>query len=285
VTSFGELKTVIWGCDDTSPLNELLPLWRFPVEHIEVNMKEPAPKSWPDPTLSLKRLNLDYSTITDCALAKLLRLSPCLESLHYDHWCHVDDEKRWQLCSDLTAALQQVKTTLRELDLSLGLYSDFAEEVEALQISPVKGQLGSLREFSQLRKLRAPIVTLLGWLPDESLRLAEVLPTGLTHLGLTEDLAPQDTYRWEEKSVLEELAVFLSVWRSVTPNLQVMEVWLDQVYDRWNLDTDVAQLRMMCEEAGVSCIIHFEENARSSMTFHWATLLFYMVNGNHYPAC
>ena len=26
VTSFRELKTVIWGCDDTSPLNEVLPI-------------------------------------------------------------------------------------------------------------------------------------------------------------------------------------------------------------------------------------------------------------------
>ena len=85
-------EKTIWVCDGSSPLNELLPLWRFPVEHIEVNMKEPAPKSWPDPTLSLKRLNLDYSTITDCALAKLLRLSPCLESLRYDHFCHVSCE-------------------------------------------------------------------------------------------------------------------------------------------------------------------------------------------------
>jgi hypothetical protein len=151
-------EKTIWVCDGSSPLNELLPLWRFPVEHIEVNMKEPAPKSWPDPTLSLKRLNLDldHHRLHPCEVT-----APLAESVHYDYRCHVDDEKRWQLCSDLTAALQQVKTTLRELDLSLGLFSDFAEEVEALQISPVKGQLGSLG------KLRAPIVTLLGWLPDE----------------------------------------------------------------------------------------------------------------------
>ena len=71
------------------------------------------------------------------------------------------------------AALKQVQQTLRELDLTMNLYNDAAEEVEYLKIWPVKGQLGPLREFSSLRKLKAPIVTLLGWSPGElPLRLA-----------------------------------------------------------------------------------------------------------------
>ena len=72
----------------------------------------------------------------------------------------------------------------------MGLYSNAAaEEVDDLEICPVNGQLGPLREFSRLCKLKAPIVTLLGWPPDELLWLAEVVPTGLTYLGLTKDLA------------------------------------------------------------------------------------------------
>ena len=139
------------------------------------------------------------------------------------------DPQQWQDGSLLTAALQQVQSTLRELDLSVGLYSDAAEEVDYLKIWPVSGQLGPLREFSRLRKLKAPIVTLLGWSPGElPLRLAEVVPAGLTHLGLTEDLASQCTYEWDEELVLEELEVFLSVWRSATPDLQVVEVWLSR---------------------------------------------------------
>ena len=131
-------------------------------------------------------------------------------------------------------ALQKVKPTLKELDIRLEIYSDFAEEVEQLSIWPFPGQLGSLREFSCLRKLRAPIVMLLGWSPGKlPLRLAEVVPAGLTHLGLTEDMAIQCTYEWTEELILEELEVFLSVWRSVTPNLQVVEVWLSREYRRW----------------------------------------------------
>ena len=92
VTSFRELKTVIWDTD-RSRLDELLPLWMFPVEHIEVKVKEPVSwpgQHWPAPTYSLKRLNLHRSSITDRTLGKLLSLSPCLELLRYDHLCHAD---------------------------------------------------------------------------------------------------------------------------------------------------------------------------------------------------
>jgi hypothetical protein len=94
VTPFAALKTVIWG-SGRSPLNELLSLWGFPMEHIEVSVADPAPWSrtrWPAPTRSLRRLNLNLSTIADNNAMKLLRLSPCLESLRYDHLCHLERE-------------------------------------------------------------------------------------------------------------------------------------------------------------------------------------------------
>jgi hypothetical protein len=93
VTSFKELKTVIWGSHGT-PLNELLPLWEFSLEHIEVRMAEPVSpiKHWPAPISSLRRLNLHRSSIADRTLRKLLHLSPCLETLRYDHLCNVGCE-------------------------------------------------------------------------------------------------------------------------------------------------------------------------------------------------
>jgi hypothetical protein len=85
---FRELKTVILGSHD-SPLDELLPLWSFSVEHIEVRVAEPrSRKHWPAPTSSLRMLNLHRSTITDHTFADLLNFSPCLELLRYDHLCH-----------------------------------------------------------------------------------------------------------------------------------------------------------------------------------------------------
>jgi hypothetical protein len=138
------------------------------------------------------------------------------------------------------------------------VYSDAGEEVEYSEIIPVRGQLGPLREFSRLRKLKTPIVTLLGWSPGElPLRIAEAVPAGLTHLGLTEDMALQCTYEWNVELVLEELDAFMSVWRIATPDLQVVEVWLSREENRWK-DEEVVQLREMCEKAGVSCIVHWQ---------------------------
>jgi hypothetical protein len=85
-------------------------------------------------------------------------------------------------------------------------------------------------------------------------RLAEVLPAGLTHLGLTEDMVSQYGYGWDEELVLEELDAFLGVWRSVTPDLQAVDVLTCKSY-RWK-DADVARPRMICEEAGLLCTLH-----------------------------
>jgi len=106
-------------------------------------------------------------------------------------------------------------------------------------------------------------VTLLGWWPGElPLHIAEIVPAGLTHLGLTEDMLEQCTYKWDTELILEELVAFLGVWRSVTPDLQVVEVWPKM----WK-DADVMQLQMMCEEAGVLCIVHLcDEPSSFSMT-------------------
>jgi hypothetical protein len=94
VASFAALKTIIWD-NYMSPLNELLPLWGLPAEHIEVSVGEPVAQSlkrWPAPTHSLKKLNLYYSTIAISTVKKLLRLSPCLELFRYDHLMDVISE-------------------------------------------------------------------------------------------------------------------------------------------------------------------------------------------------
>ena len=71
-------------------------------------------------------------------------------------------DQQWHDCSLLTATLQQVQSTLTELDLSANIYSEAGLHVEFLnELQPVSGQL-ALREFPRLRKLKAPIVTLLG---------------------------------------------------------------------------------------------------------------------------
>ena len=273
-TSFRELKTTIIQGRDSIPLDEILPLWGLPVEHIEVTVAEPVSwshKPWPAPNPSLKKLNLEDSTINHSTVEKLLHLSPCLEVFRYDYYCDVDAHpQQWpQDSSLLTAALRQVQSTLSELNLTTTLTTDSEE----LTIFPVSGQLGPLQEFSRLSKLKAPIATLLGWSPNKLLSLAKVVPPGLTYLGLTECMLLQETSKWHPNLVLKELAAFLSVWRSVTPDLQVMEVWLVE----WRYeDIEQTELQKMCKEAqkyGLSLKIYLIEElegTKSSMNFQWA---------------
>jgi hypothetical protein len=179
--------------------------------------------------------------------------------------------KKWKDCSLLTSALKQVKSTLRELDLSVDLYDHLSDVVEFAKVRPIRGQL-ELRELSCLLKLKAPIAMLLGWSSDAPLvPLEEVVPAGLTHLGLTEDFVAQCTYEWKEELVLEALAAILSVWDCVTPDLQVMEFWLSRDDNRWE-EAKLAQLRVMCKEAGVLCILHWHMEPMTSCsptTFPW----------------
>ena len=64
-------------------------------KHIEASVEEPVAQSlkrWPAPTHSLKKLNLNYSTIAIRTVKKLLRLSPCLELFRYDYLMDLNSE-------------------------------------------------------------------------------------------------------------------------------------------------------------------------------------------------
>ena len=116
--SFAALKTVIWS-SGTCPLNELLPLWGFPVEHIEVSVGEPVARSrkrWPAPNPSQRTLNLHLSTLADSTVAKLLRLSPRLKSLRYDHWCDVKCKWSFYIVVVSTNELRSAMAGLLGLD-------------------------------------------------------------------------------------------------------------------------------------------------------------------------
>lgn len=78
-------------------------------------------------------------------------------------------------------------------------------------------------------------------------------------------------YEWNEELVLQALAAFLSVWDYVAPDLQVMEFWLSRVDNRWE-EAKLAQLRVMCKEADVLCILHWHSEPMTSCsptTFQW----------------
>jgi hypothetical protein len=157
-------------------------------------------------------------------------------------------------CVELTAALHHVCSTLEEFELNVRSWTYRSSSSASHKLSVVKGQLGPLHELSHLRKLQVPIEVLLGWSPEQAQPLAEILPSSLTHLCVTEDLGTMHSYAWTKELILDKLEAFFSSVRQTLPQLQVFEL------DPWSAskEWDVAaaeQLDAMCSSAGVACLI------------------------------
>ncbi|THC93213.1 hypothetical protein EYZ11_007318 [Aspergillus tanneri] len=232
------LKEIILEESDR-PMDDLRPLWNLPVlESIQASVSEPQSMSGPWLISStVTKLNLDSTIAEEGTIGLLLQALPGL--------------KRFR---DLMVSLQYVQNTLEGLELRASLYSPYAEEVEYYNICAVEGHIGSLENFSSLRKLKAPIAMLLGWLPDQAPCLSRILPRSLTYLSLTEDLSSQCSYSWSEKLVLMKVECFLAAARQATPLLEKLELLPNREFGRWDaLFED--QLHALCLQAGVACII------------------------------
>ncbi|KAI8946084.1 hypothetical protein F4801DRAFT_583785 [Xylaria longipes] len=239
----------------------VLPFWALPnIESIRVRIAAPG-LTWEEtatdcPTaLTLAKLDLDYTSLEEKDMTILLRHSPALTSFRYDRWCDVSNEPSLQDCDELGRGLCYLRPTLEHLDLRVQLFSQYAEEVDDFsEANPVRGHLPSLRAFNQLRTLRVPIVTLLGWNPSEAPEIEMLLPLSLQHLNLTEDLRTQCMYQWTEESVLAKLETFFATLGRIEHKLEVIEISPDGTWGGW-LDETVEKVYEMATEVDVPCII------------------------------
>ncbi|KAE8309264.1 hypothetical protein BDV41DRAFT_580696 [Aspergillus transmontanensis] len=250
------LRQVVLGYK--SPMDELRLLWSFPsIESIEACLDDPicTPDIWPT-TKTLTKLKLNRSSISEESLAIILQASPSLKSLHYDHQCNVAGEKAWHDGNRLRGALYHIRDTLEYLEIRMGLYSPYAEELIYLNLIPVQNHIGSLKDFQNLRSLVIPIAALFGWNVELDHDLTDVFPASLTHLSLVEDLVMQCTYEWSEQLVLERLGTFLA---QMAPQLELFEFRPDHIFERWTEELE-GSLRVLCLRDGVRCIIHQDED-------------------------
>ncbi|KAI1381264.1 hypothetical protein F4677DRAFT_402544 [Hypoxylon crocopeplum] len=238
----------------------ILPFWALPrIESIQVRiaamdvMCEDAVTSWPTAS-ALTKLTLDYTSLEEKDVTLLLQHSPSLRSFRYDRWCDVTDEPSFQNCDELGRGLHHLHQTLEQLDLRVQLYSENAEEVEFLEIDPVRGRLPSFHGFSRLRTLRVPIATLLGWTPSEAPEIETLLPPSLQHLSLTEDLCTQCTYQWTEDSVLTKLDAFFAALAGNEHKLELIEISPDGTWGGWE-DSTKEMVQKMATKAGMRCVI------------------------------
>jgi hypothetical protein len=160
-------------------------------------------------------------------------------------------------CTELTAALDHVSSTLEEFELCVRTY--FTVSQEHHELPTIKGQLGPLCELSCLRYLEAPIAVLLGWSPEQGRPLAEILPASLVCLHVTEDLCYCRLYAWTEELVLDKLETFFARVHKTLPLLEKFELtpWS---FKRWDFGLG-EQLHAMCWNADIACEINYSTAA------------------------
>ncbi|KAI0435138.1 hypothetical protein F5Y09DRAFT_105128 [Xylaria sp. FL1042] len=201
---------------------------------------------------ALQELRIEGSWSGD--LVHLLGHSPALTSFCYDRWCDVTGNPSLQDCDELGRGLHYLHRTLEHLDLRVRLYSTCAEEVDSLEIIPVRGHLHSLPRFSNLRTLRVPIAMLLGWTPQEAPEIEQLLPRSLRNLSLSEDLAMQCTYQWPEEVLVDKLETFFAAMARKEHTLELVKIYPEKAWGGWE-DATKERVQEMATRAGVRCIV------------------------------
>jgi hypothetical protein len=65
----------------------------------------------------------------------------------------------------------------------------------------ISGSIGSLRCLAALKTLEIPLPLLLGWYPEESRLLSDILPNSLSELCFAGDLSHWELYNWDVRAV------------------------------------------------------------------------------------
>ena len=164
------------------------------------------------------------------------------------------DETSLQDCHQLDQVLHGLHRTLEHLDLRIQLYSEDAEEVEGIRITPVRGNLCSLSQFTNLRTLRVPFAMLLGWTPEEAPEIGSLLPSSLRCLSLSEDLAMQCTYKLSEKFLVEKLDTFFTSLNHNEHALELVVFHPEEARGGWE-DVTKQTIQDMATAAQVRCNI------------------------------
>lgn len=184
---------------------------------------------WPErrsSSSSLTSLILHHSEAREHTLKSLLGQLASLQVLEYHyHGCTTERRQRsistYLDCAVLSDAFEQVKNTIRYLEVSADWYSIQNHELEWRSHWGIFGHLKSLHEYHHLRRLTVPLVVLLGWSPATSVvKLAETLPLSLEEICFTDDLIFYDDWEWMQTDYLDRFRDYLYNWNQHTPGLR-----------------------------------------------------------------
>ncbi|KAF3803993.1 hypothetical protein GCG54_00008497 [Colletotrichum gloeosporioides] len=147
---------------------------------------------------TLKRLVLKRCQLTEDNIATIIRNSPTLEVLRVDIAIDADCAKEWLNMENLQTALAPLKESLKELSLSLTLWSSTAIDCGGPGPWGIRGSIGSLEDFTSLVHLNISLPVLLGWKTQGTADIIDVLPESLEVLTITNEMSFWWKYQWDD---------------------------------------------------------------------------------------
>ncbi|KAJ0347792.1 hypothetical protein COL154_006768 [Colletotrichum chrysophilum] len=147
---------------------------------------------------TLKSLVLKRCQLIEDNIATIIRNSPTLEVLRVDIAIDADCAKGWLNLANLKTALAPLKESLKELSLSLTLWSSTAIDCGGPGPWGIRGSIGSLEDFTSLTHLIISLPVLLGWKTQGAADIIYVLPESLEVLTITNEMASWWKYEWDD---------------------------------------------------------------------------------------
>ena len=156
--------------------------------------KAKAPQNTTLTSLTLFRTNISRAT-----LGELLAATPQLTYFHFEHEFifnaatpNSPSLSPYLGLDELNTALFHVKNTLEECHLILrlgpGSISTTEYPLASVRFPAIQGTLTMLKFMPRLTRAEVPMTMLLGWYPNFAANLEEVLPHGIVHITLRDDL-------------------------------------------------------------------------------------------------
>ncbi|RDW74901.1 hypothetical protein BP6252_06043 [Coleophoma cylindrospora] len=218
------------------------------------------PKSWRLAQLgqrpqfsSLRHLKLRHTQAMAGQLRELLSSTPNLQSLQYDFYCIVDSggvNDAYVYGSAISRAIEEVKSSLVKLVLSITMAARTATEISAGLRWGIRGQMASLQQFERLQYLEVPLALLLGWSPQLAPALDDILPRSIQNLYITGHLDDFSNWEWTADDTLQQLRQLVTAQKTRFPDLESVTTRLEDLEELKEIRSTWYGLNLLSSEAG-----------------------------------
>ncbi|KND93461.1 hypothetical protein TOPH_01959, partial [Tolypocladium ophioglossoides CBS 100239] len=187
---------------------DVLPFFYIPeIQCLSISIDNPTEFVWPVHTPTPSSLtSLELCRLRETRLEPLLSVLNGLQKLRWNWYYQPDIDRAVSKhvieLDTMTKALNRVGYTLTDLTIEAETCPELsAGAFEAPELE-MRGSLGDLAHFGQLRRLCVPWVFLMGFSPFTAKQLGALLPQNLELLTLTIDLVGDEEWAWDDDSII-----------------------------------------------------------------------------------